>query len=201
MNLIASLKRLRKSLSLKAVLLTPLIAHGYGVFIMQRFYILGKGEISKGLMNHLEKWAEPLAATLGFPEASAEMGLQVLDKEMQLTDKILKTTDDDVYLLVVYQKKDNWPYIQTSQSTKGFQNRLAYSVLALGQHFINKNREFIREVPLHILAMRKYYRDMRSFTDVKSTFEAPAFAIKESMEIFDDLGKELEQLERELDEN
>lgn len=172
----------------------------WSLYYAKTLYILGNGTISEGLKSHLEKWAEPLAAGLGFPlQMSEEMGLQVLDKEMQLTDKILKT-DGDVYLLEVYQKKNNWPYIQTSQSTRGFQNRLAYSVLALGQHFINKNRDFIREIPLHILSMRKYYREMRSFTDMKSTLEAPVFAIKESMGMFDDLSKELEKLERELDD-
>ena len=171
----------------------------WSLYYAKVLYILGKGEISVGLMNQLEKWAEPLAAALGFPDA-VEMGLQVLDKEMQLTDKILKT-ESDVYLLKVYQKKNNWPHIQTSQSTRGFQNRMAYSVIALGQYFINKNREFIREMPLHILSMRKYYREMRSFTELKSTLEAPAFAIKKSIEMFDELGEELERLEKELDEN
>jgi hypothetical protein len=179
---------------------TAYCAWVWSLYYAKILYVLGKSEISTGLMNHLGKWAEPLAAALGFPVALAEeMGLQVLDKEMQITDKILKT-DGDVYLLEVYQK-NNWPYIQTSQSTSGFQNRLAYSVLVLGQYFIKKNREFIRELPLHILSMKKYYREVRPFTEMKSTLEAPAFAIKKSMEMFDDLGKELEQLEKELDEN
>ena len=103
----------------------------------------------------------------------------------------------DKYLLEVFQKKNDWPYIQTFQSSDGYQNRLAYSVIVLGQYFLNKNKEFAREMALAVLSMRKYYKEKRPFTDRKSTIEAPAYAIKESMEMFGELSKELDKIEKE----
>ena len=49
--------------------------------------------------------------------------------------------------------------------------------------------------------MRKYFSDIRPFTDIRSTIDAPAFALRESTEMLNELGKELDQLEKELDED
>ncbi len=45
--------------------------------------------------------------------------------------------------------------------------------------------------------MRKYYNEVRPFTDVISVIEGPTFAVKESAEFFDELVTEFEQIERE----
>ena len=45
--------------------------------------------------------------------------------------------------------------------------------------------------------MRKYYNEVRPFTDVISVIEAPTFAVKESAEFFDGLLNEWEQIEKE----
>lgn len=45
--------------------------------------------------------------------------------------------------------------------------------------------------------MRKYYNEVRPFTDIISVIEGPTFAVKESAEFFDGLLKELEQIEKE----
>lgn len=150
------------------------------------------------MKKHVENWAEPLAARLSFPiEASKEMGLLNLDKDLKLSKTPLKAKSHDVYTLNVYQKQNDWPYIQTYQSVTGYQNRFANSVIVLGQHFMNKSRFFAREVPIHILSMRKYFNDTRPYTDLKSTIGAPAFALNESAEIFKELDKEFKEIENE----
>lgn len=76
-------------------------------------------------------------------------------------------------------------------------NQFAYSAIALGQHFINKNSDFAREMALAVLSMRKYYKENRPFTDMKSTIEAPAYAIRKSTEIFAEFSEEIEKMEKE----
>lgn len=173
----------------------------WSLYYVKTLYTLGNSTISVGLKDCLEQWAERLAPGMGFPlQVSEEMGLCTLDKELRLVNE-LRNPDKDVYLLGVLQRQNKWPYIKTSQSGKAYQNRFACSVIGLGQYFINKNTDFTRELPLHILSARKYYRENRPFTDIKSTTEAPAFVIRESMKIWDHLGKELDAIEKELDEN
>lgn len=174
----------------------------WDLYYAKTLYTLGNNSFSVGLKNNMEKWAEPLAVGLGFPiEASEDMGLLILDKDLKLSDTSLKTNDQDNYSLEVYQKQSDLPFIQTYQSTTSYQNRFAYSVIALGQYFINKSKYFAKEIPLHILSMRKYFSDMRPFTEIRSTIDAPAFALRESTEMFNELDKEFEQLDKELDED
>lgn len=169
-------------------------------YYAKTLYVLGNSDISISLKNHLEKWAEQVISGLGFPlELIEERGLLLLDKDMQLINHPLGSINKDVYLLEVFQKGNEWPHIKTHLSHKGYQNRLAYTVIVLCQYFINKNKEFVKEVPLHILSMRKYYSSIKPSTDLKSTIEAPIFAINESTETFNELEKELEQLEKELE--
>ena len=171
----------------------------WDLYYAKTLYVLSNNEISKVLKKTIEKWAEPVISGIGFPpEIGNEMGLLVLDKDLQLTKKALGTKNKDVYLLEVFQKGNNWPYIQTYQPTKGYQNRLACSVIALGQHFINESKNIAKEMSLHVLSMKKYYHETNPFTSIRSTIGAPSFAIKESMEFFNELNKELRQIEKEL---
>jgi hypothetical protein len=61
---------------------------------------------------------------------------------------------------------------------------LARLVLALAQHFINGNDLFAKELPIHILAFRKYYSDVRTPDAAESVEEAPLFAIQKALEYF-----------------
>lgn len=181
------------------------IDEGYRVWVWSLYYakilyILDSNPISEGLKNQLEKWAEPLAAGLAFPlQFAEEMNLLILDGGLRLTSKPM-TTSQDKYPLEVFQKKNDWPYIKTFQPSDGYQNRWAYTVIVLGQYFLNKNKDFAREMALAVLSMRKYYKEKRPFTDIKNTVEAPAYAIKQSMEMYDKLSKELDKIEKELDD-
>jgi hypothetical protein len=57
-------------------------------------------------------------------------------------------------------------------------------VLALAQHFIDANELFAKELPIHILAFRKYYADVRTPESPESVEEAPLFAIRKALEYF-----------------
>lgn len=61
---------------------------------------------------------------------------------------------------------------------------LARLVMALAQHFINANELFAKELPIHILAFRKYYADVRLPGARESVEEAPLFAIQKALEYF-----------------
>lgn len=176
----------------------PEIFHArvFDLYYAKVLYVLGNNTISEGLKKSLEDWAEHILPGLAFPiEATEELGLLILDKDMQLTNKPLNS--QDIYFLEVFQKGSDWPYIQLPPPIKGHQNRLAYSIIILLQYFINQDKVFVREISSNILFMRKYYREIRPFTDVISVAEAPTFALKDSAEFFAGLEKELDEIDRE----
>ena len=112
----------------------------WDLYYAKTLYVLGNNSFSVGLKSNMEKWAEPLVVGLGFPiKVSEDMGLLILDKDLKLSGTSLKTKDQDSYSLEVYQKQSDLLFSQTYQSTTSYQNRFAYSVIALGQYFINKS--------------------------------------------------------------
>ncbi len=165
-------------------------------------YVLGSNPVSNGLKNDLEKWAEPLVVNeLSLIIFREEMNL-FLDGELKLTSTPV-TIGHDEYLLEVFRKqgdKNDWPYIRTFQSSGEYQNRLAYTVIVLGQYFINKNKRFVSEMALAVLSMRKYYKENLPFTDIKSTIKAPAFAIEEYIKISDEKNKIFDEFFKEWED-
>jgi len=164
-------------------------------------YVLGSNPISNGLKNDLEKWAESLVAD-ALPLLKFSEEFIILDGELKLTSKPV-TIGQDEYLLEVFRKqgdKNDWPYIRTFQSSGEYQNRLAYTVIVLGQYFINKNKRFVSEMALAVLSMRKYYKENLPFTDIKSTIKAPAFAIEEYIKISDEKNKIFDEFLKEWED-
>jgi len=173
------------------------------LYYAKTLYTIGNSQISNGLKDHIEQWAEPVVAGLRFPlQAAEKMGFLVLDREMQLmVSTRLSKPNAEAYVLRVFKPPNDLPYIQTSQPLKGYQNRFAYSVIALGQYFIHKGQNCAREMAFKVLSMRKYYKEIRPFVELNSTIEAPVFALKEFISFFDELNMELDELEKESGED
>lgn len=62
--------------------------------------------------------------------------------------------------------------------------RKAASVTALAQYFIGANELFAKELPVHVLAFRKYYADIQPPTDPESVEAAPLHAMQKALEFF-----------------
>ncbi|MFP4130559.1 MAG: hypothetical protein ACOC48_01840 [Thiohalospira sp.] len=71
--------------------------------------------------------------------------------------------------------------------------RRLQAVDALGQFFMDRNRLFLRELPLHLLAMQKFYQEERSAADPESVGEAPVYALNKAMEYFESRRQELSE--------
>ncbi len=66
---------------------------------------------------------------------------------------------------------------------------MAASTIALAQYFQARNANFARELPIHVLAMRKFYEDERPASDQESLMEAPLFALNKAMKFFQEMGQ------------
>lgn len=57
-------------------------------------------------------------------------------------------------------------------------------VLAIGQHFIDHNDLFARELPIHLFAFRKYHADIHPPHTAEAAEAAPFYAIQKALEYF-----------------
>jgi hypothetical protein len=61
-------------------------------------------------------------------------------------------------------------------------------VLAMAQYFVAQNDMFARELPIHLLAFRKYHADINLPQTAAAAEEAPFYAIQKAMEYFQSAG-------------
>lgn len=168
------------------------ITPGMEVWIWDLYYAktlfnLGRSETAEGMKTQLEMWAEEWVTVLmsGLPLPTEAL---VLDPDLILSANSIPRAE--TYRIDVILGDRDWPMIQTYLPSQGFQNRDAYSVLAFAQHLINLDPlRFGREFPVHVLAMRKYYSDVKPYSQLASVLGAPTHAINSAMELFKDLGK------------
>ena len=155
----------------------------WDLYYAKTLYNLGENAISNGLKEQMEGWAEQWAGALLSPLPLPEEAL-ILDLDLTLIDKNLDGEYEE-YRIEIVDSNSAWPTIQTYLPNKGFQNRAAYSVLALAQYLINKDkpRVFAPELSIHLLALKRFYANHNPYTSIKSVIEAPTFAVNAAMEV------------------
>ena len=79
------------------------------------------------------------------------------------------------------------PRVERQVSVELSKENQAAAVVALGQYFIDQNEMFAKELPLHILAFRKFYADIMPESDPNSVEGAPLFAIQKALEYFNNV--------------
>lgn len=142
--------------------------------------------IKDKLDQTMSTWASAIAPKL-FNTLSElrEQNALVLDQSLTL----LRSTDqcESFFVIETVAQENSWPAVNVKLPDDAAQTRLAYSVVALAQYFLQHNPLFFRELPLHVLAMRKYYREQKPSSDETSIAEAPAFALQTAMKFFNDM--------------
>ncbi|MBI5018116.1 MAG: hypothetical protein HZB55_21840 [Deltaproteobacteria bacterium] len=174
-----------------AVLVEGRIPSGMEIWIWDLYYAktlynIGRCEAAEGVKAHLERWASKWVTPFwsGLP-APAEAF--TLDSDLTLSAK--STPRAETYTVDVVPGRKGWPVIQTHLPSQPFKNRAAYSTLAFAQHLIALDQDhFGLELPLHVLAMRKYYADVKPYTALTSVLGAPTHAIQSAMQFMGDYG-------------
>jgi hypothetical protein len=165
---------------------------GYENWIWDLFYAtalhaIGKSQISDSLKSQLEGWAEEDAAVLlsGFPVPTKVF--LTLDRDLTITQRN-PGPDEDCFELVIVRGKPSWrnpeawPAIKTRVPRHGFQSRLASAVLVLTAHLMAKNTYFTRMLPLHILSMKRFYKERMHYEADRSVVNAPVFAMEQEID-------------------
>ena len=175
-----------------SILVEGTIPHGMEIWVWDLYYAktlfnLGRCEVADGMKTQLEAWAQESATVLmlGLPLPPEAF---VLDPDLVLSLKPISRAE--TYGIDVLARDGGWPMIQTSLPFRGFQNRAAYSALALAQYLIDRDRpQFAWELSAHVVAMRKYYSDVKPYTQLASVLGAPTQAVNSALKFFKDLRK------------
>lgn len=160
----------------------------WDLYYASTLHALGDAPETAHLRQTLEGWAGTVVGNILDPETEfREKGLLTIDVDLSLVDS-LGTALHEVYSIDMEDNPESgWPDIRVSSSRNRSPNRLAYSPIALAQHFLDANILFAKELPLHILSMRKYYEEQGAPSADVSRMEAPLYAINKAMKFFQDL--------------
>ncbi len=166
----------------------------WDLYYTSTLHALGEDVAARNLRDTLEGWAGTVVGNILDDEQKFKQeGLLTIDIDLKLNTQ--PSAEEEANLHEVYSievgndSESGWPDIRVSSSCKRSANRMAYSTIALAQFFLDKNRLFAKELPLHILSMRRFFEEERPCTDDLSRVEAPLYALNKAMKLFQDISE------------
>jgi hypothetical protein len=161
----------------------------WDLYCAHTLFELGTDPASAQLQERLTEWAVN-AAGKAFSSADElrEAGVLTIDPALVLSDKV-DASSACVIEIGIEPQPQSWPGIRVTVPDDLGVDRNAASVVALAQHFLRSNPLFVRELPIHILALKKFYADTLPATDRASLEQAPVFALTKAMQFFQDLSQ------------
>jgi len=149
-------------------------------------------EYAQQLLDQMSEWAVGFANKMYSPinELHAEGALKV-DKNLSLVKQLENI--DEIFMIEVSSQPGSWPTVHAKIADNASPEKLHASVIALAHYFLTNNTNFFRELPMHVLGMRKYYNDDTPFTAEESISGAPAFAFNLALKFYQDLDKKMQR--------
>ncbi|APZ43174.1 hypothetical protein [Acidihalobacter ferrooxydans] len=154
----------------------------WDMFYAQTAHAIADTAALHDLREDLELWGVNMSSKVFQPfEHIRSKGHLVLREGFAIDDTV---AGDTVLSLGVTAVAKEMPRVELrSGDTLSPELRTA-AVVALAQYFIDLNELFAKELPLHILAFRKFYGDVVPPGDPSSIDDAPMFAIQKALEYF-----------------
>lgn len=148
----------------------------------QTMHALAGTEVAHALREDLELWGINMSSKVFQPiDHIRAKGHLDLRSDFRLDDSLFESA---ALIYRIRGEADEMPQVETEVPADLSPTQRAAGVLALGQFFINQNDLFAKELPLHILAFRKYYGDIAPESDPESINDAPMFAIQKALQYF-----------------
>lgn len=159
----------------------------WDILYARQLFALGEVQAAQDLKETLELWAVNMSSKVFQPHG------HILSKGyLDLSENLQLVTGDDIpaaaegarqVVVSVDGQAGQLPDVVVSPESLTAEERQDL-VLGLGQYFNFENPMFARELPIHVLAMRKYYADINLPHTQIALDEAPFFAIQKAMEYF-----------------
>ncbi|TVP83422.1 MAG: hypothetical protein EA347_12610 [Thioalkalivibrio sp.] len=158
----------------------------------QQLYALADNPLAGELRELLELWAVNMSSKVFQPWDHIRLkGHLRLSDDLELlrpesaADEGSEPIQEVV--LEVEGAAEELPRIRLSPDILPAETRF-WLVLALAQYFVSTNDLFARELPIHLLAFRKYHADINLPETAEAAEEAPFYAIQKAMEYFQSAG-------------
>lgn len=162
------------------------------IWIWDQFYAVVLHELADRpqgawLRRVMEDWAGRVIGRLfEDPQAlAAEVGGGIVP-DLEVQEGSLEGAEA-VHVLDLHPHESGWPELAL-HLPEGRPDETARAVVALAQYFVRVNPLFVKDLALHVFAMRKYYLDQAPPSEERSVDEAPHFALQKAMKFFEDMG-------------
>ena len=157
----------------------------------QQLFALGEGPLADDLKETLELWAVNMSSKVFQPlDHVRSKGHLRLSDRLELAGAAAPGAvgaGDHEIVLRVEGAGGELPSIRVSPDILPAEAR-HWLVLAVAQYFIDRNPMFARELPIHVLAFRKYHADVNLPQTPAAVEEAPFYAIQKALEYFQSAG-------------
>ncbi|WP_043740596.1 hypothetical protein [Thioalkalivibrio nitratireducens] len=156
----------------------------------RQLYAMAEGPLAAELRETLEIWAVNMSSKVFQPRDHVRS-----KGHLQLSDDLEWVVDADAEQVAQSVRVEvegrggagDLPRIRVSPDILPNETRF-WLVLALAQYFIDENDLFARELPIHVLAFRKYHADIHRPDTPEAAEEAPFYAIQKALEYFQSAG-------------
>ena len=154
----------------------------WDMWLAQTLFELGGDVAAEELKEILDLWAVNMSSKIHQPyEHIRSKGHTDIHKELSVGE--VENPGREIQIAVTGSAQD-MPTV-TVEYPEGLSSReKSMAVIALAQYFVDRNELFAKELPIHVLAFRKYYSDVRLHTEAESVEEAPLFAIQKALEYY-----------------
>jgi len=154
----------------------------WDMLLAQTLFDLGDDVAADELKEILDLWAVNMSSKIHQPyDHIRSKGHTEIREDLTLGD--VESPGNEVTIGVTGSAQE-MPSVTVGYSEGITTREKALAVIALAQHFVNHNELFAKELPIHVLAFRKYYADVRAHTEPESVEEAPLFAIQKALEYY-----------------
>ena len=154
----------------------------WDMFYAQTAHALAGTEALHALREDLELWGVNMSSKVFQPfDHIRSKGHLILREGFALDEAV---DGDSLVSLAVTAEPKEMPQVEIRAGHTLAPELRAAAVVALAQYFIDLNELFAKELPLHILAFRKFYGDVAPESDPTSVESAPMYAIQKALEYF-----------------
>ncbi|WP_019623437.1 hypothetical protein [Thioalkalivibrio thiocyanoxidans] len=160
----------------------------WDILFAQQLFALGETQTAQELKETLELWAVNMSSKVFQPHGHIlAKGYLDLSEDLRLItgdeERPAAADGDREIVVTVTGQAGQLPDVAVSPEALEAEERKNL-VLGLGQFFNFDNPMFARELPIHVLAMRKYHADIHEPHTREALDEAPFYAIQKAMEYF-----------------
>lgn len=155
----------------------------------QQLYALGECDTAAELSETLELWAVNMSSKVFQPrDHVSRKGHDRLHAQLDLKLLADATPSDalaheEKICVSIHGQSGELPRITVNPDILPATTRF-WLVLAVAQHFIQENPLFARELPIHVLAFRKYHADVEPGHSATAAEQAPFYAIEKALKYF-----------------